>query len=62
MADCDRHLREYLQHREDRSEGASLPIEKHKGLRLCPDNRISGDKIIGKCRLPNNNRATIALR
>jgi len=31
-------------------------------LRLCPDNRISGDKIIGRGRLPTNNRATIALR
>lgn len=31
-------------------------------LRLCPDNRISGDKIIGKGRLPTNNRATTALR
>ncbi len=31
-------------------------------LRLCPDNRISGDKIIGKGRLPTNNRATSALR
>jgi len=31
-------------------------------LRLCPDNKISGDKIIGKGRLPTNNRATNALR
>jgi len=31
-------------------------------LRLCPDNRISGDKIIGKGRLPTNNRVTNALR
>ena len=31
-------------------------------LRLCPDNIISGDKIIGKGRLPTNNRATSALR
>lgn len=31
-------------------------------LRLCPDNRISGDKIIGHGRLPTNNRATIALK
>src|SRR5260370_6295670 len=31
-------------------------------LRLCPDNRISGDKIIGRGRLPTNNRATIALK
>ena len=30
-------------------------------LRLCPDNRISGEKIIGKGRLRTNNRATIAL-
>lgn len=31
-------------------------------LRLCPDNRISGDKVIGKGRLPTNNRVTIALK
>ena len=31
-------------------------------LRLCPDNRISGNKIIGKGRLPTTNRASIALR
>jgi transposase len=31
-------------------------------LRLSPDNRISGDKIIGKGRLPTNHRASIALR
>src|SRR5256714_14655830 len=31
-------------------------------LRLCPDNRISGEKIIGKRRLPTNNRITIALK
>src|SRR3984893_1012308 len=31
-------------------------------LRLCPDNRISGDKIIGKGRLPTNNRVTNALK
>jgi transposase len=31
-------------------------------LRLCPDNKISGEKIIGKGRLPTNNRATIALK
>jgi hypothetical protein len=31
-------------------------------LRLCPDKRISGDKIIGKGRLPTNNRVTIALK
>jgi transposase len=26
-------------------------------LRLCPDNRISGNKVLGKGRLPTNNRA-----
>jgi transposase len=31
-------------------------------LRLCPDNRISGNKVIGKGRLPTNNRVTIALK
>jgi transposase len=31
-------------------------------LRLCPDNRISGDKIIGKGRLPTNNRLTTAFK
>lgn len=31
-------------------------------LRLCPDNRISGDKIIGKRRLPTNNRINVALK
>jgi transposase len=31
-------------------------------LRLCPDNRISGDKIIGKGRLPTNNRVSMALK
>ena len=30
-------------------------------LRLCPDNKISGDKVIGKGRLPTNNRVTTAL-
>ena len=122
MAECDRHLQEYLQHRPDRSQGATLPEEKRKArgkkkkgnspgfdlraelfrmvgadltlidsidgmtamtilseagwdmskwktenhfvswLRLCPDNRISGDKIIGKGRLPTNNRVTLALK
>jgi hypothetical protein len=40
------------------------PDEKHfvSWLPLCPDNRISGNKIIGKGRLPTNNRACIALR
>src|ERR1700674_2478533 len=31
-------------------------------LRLCPDNRISGERIIGKGRLPTNNRVSIALK
>jgi transposase len=31
-------------------------------LRLCPDNRISGDKIVGKGRLPTNNPISIALK
>jgi transposase len=31
-------------------------------LRLCPDNRISSDKIIGKGRLPTNNRVSTALK
>jgi transposase len=122
MAECDRRLEQYLQQREDRSQGACLPEEKRKErlkkkkgnkpqfglradlfrmtgtdltqidgidvmtattilseagwdmskwktedhfvswLRLCPDNRISGDKIIGKGRLPTNNRISIALK
>src|ERR1700680_1551149 len=122
MAACDEQLKQYLQQREDRRQGASLPEETRKGrlkkkkgnapqfnlradlfrmtgtdltqidgvdvmtattilseagwdmskwetenhfvswLRLCPDNRISGDKIIGKGRLPTHNRISIALR
>jgi len=31
-------------------------------LKLCPNNKISGGKIIGKDRMPTNNRATTALR
>ncbi len=31
-------------------------------LRLCPDNKISGDKIIGKGRLPTNNRVSTAFK
>jgi transposase len=123
MAECDGRLKQYLQQRNDRSQGASLPEEKRKErlrkkkkenapafdlraelfrmtgtdlsqidgidattamaiisetgwdmskwkteghfvswLRLCPDNRISGDKIIGKGRLPTKNRATLALK
>jgi len=122
MAECDQQLQQYLQQREDRSQGASLPEETRKGrlqkkkkgkpqfdlraelfrlsgtdltridgldvltattvlseagsdmnkwadenhfvswLRLCPDNRISGDKVMGKGRLPTNNRASTALK
>ncbi len=122
MAECDQRLQQYLQQREDRSQGAPLPEEKRKGrlkkkkgnapqfdlrtelfrmtgtdltqidsidvmtattilseagwdiskwetedhfvswLRLCPDNRISGEKIIGRGRLPTKNRASIALK
>ena len=122
MAACDQQLEQYLQQREDQSQGASLPEERRKArlkkkkgnapqfelraelfrmtgtdltqidgidvmtattilseagsdmskwetedhfvswLRLCPDNRISGERIIGKRRLPTNNRTTIALK
>jgi len=122
MAECDRQLDQYLEQREDRSHGASLPEEKRKDrlkkkkgnkpqfdlrlglfrltgtdltridsidvmtattviseagwdmskwetenhfvswLRLCPDNHISGDKVIGKGRLPTNNPISIALK
>src|SRR5208337_4584621 len=31
-------------------------------LRLCPDNRISGNKVIGKGRLPTNNPLNVALK
>lgn len=31
MAACDRQLQQYLQQREDRSRGASLPEEMRKG-------------------------------
>src|SRR5215469_12397907 len=31
MADCDRQLNQYLEQREDRSRGTSLPEEKRKG-------------------------------
>jgi transposase len=33
MAECDRHLQEYLQHRADRSQDASLAVEKRKERR-----------------------------
>ena len=123
IAECDRQLEQYLQQREDRSQGAPLPEEKRKErlrkkkkgnapqfdlrealfrmtgtdltqidsidvvtattiiseagwdmskwktedhfvswLRLCPDNRISGNKVIGKGRLPTNNPVSIALK
>jgi transposase len=122
MLECDQQVEQYLQQREDRSQGAPLPEEKRKGrlkkkkgnapqfdlrgelfrmtgadltqidsidvmtattilsevgwdmgkwetedhfvswLRLCPDNRVSGDKIIGKGRLPTKNRVSIALK
>jgi transposase len=122
MAECDRQLAQYLQQKEDRSQGAPLPEEKRKErlrkkkgnkprfdlrerlfrmtgtdltridsidvmtgttiiseagydmskwktenhfvswLRLCPDNRISGNKVIGKGRLPTNNPISIALK
>jgi hypothetical protein len=40
------------------------PTEHHfvSWLRLCPDNRISGDKVIGKGRLPINNWLSVALK
>jgi transposase len=122
MAECDRQLKQYLQQRQDRSQGACLPVEKRKErlrkkkgnapqfdmrldlfrmtgtdltqidgidvmtattilseagwdmskwetedhfvswLRLCPNNRITGGKIIGKGRLPTNNRITTTLK
>lgn len=31
-------------------------------LKLCPDNKVSGNKVIGKGRMPTNNRATSALK
>jgi transposase len=122
MAACDEQLQQYLQQREDRSQGVPLPEEKRKGrlkkkkgnapqfdlraelfrmtgtdltqidaidvvtattifseagwdmskwesenhfvswLRLCPDNRTSGEKVVGKGRLPTNNRIHVALK
>jgi len=40
------------------------PSEDHfvSWLRLCPDNRISGGRVIGKGRLPTNNRLSVAFR
>jgi len=40
------------------------PSEDHFGfwLRLSPDNRVSGDRVIGKGRLPTNNRLNVVLR
>ena len=122
MAECDARLEEYLNEREDRSGGASLPEEKRKGrlkkkkgnapmfnlrealfrmsgtdltqidgvdvmtamtilseagwdmskwatedhfvswLRLSPENRISGGRVIGKGHLPTNNRLALAFK
>jgi transposase len=122
IAECDGQLQQYLNQREDRSAGTSLPEEQRKErlrkkkenkpqfdlraelfhmtgtdltqiygidvrtaatviseagwdmskwrtddhfvswLRLCPDSRVSGDKVIGKGRLPTNNRLTVALK
>jgi transposase len=122
MADCDAQLQQYFQEHPDRTEGAPLAEETHKGrrrrkrgntplfdlrqglfrltgvdltrldgvdvmtattivseagwdmtrwrtedhfvswLRLCPDNRISGDRVIGKGRLPTQNRLNTAFR
>ena len=122
MAECDRHLQQYLQKIKDGNPSATLPeetrrerLKKKKGnkphfdlrqerfrmagadltqidsidgmtamtilseagwnmskwktehhfvswLRLCPDNKISGDRIVGKGRLPINNRATLAFK
>src|SRR6266849_5394579 len=40
------------------------PTEHHfvSWLRLCPDNRVSADKVIGKRRLPMNNRLSVAFK
>lgn len=40
------------------------PTEDHfvSWLRLCPDNQVSGDRVIGKGRLPTSNRLTVALK
>jgi transposase len=40
------------------------PSEHHfvSWLRLSPDNRVSGDRVIGKGRLPTNNRLNVILR
>ncbi len=40
------------------------PTEHHfvSWLRLCPDNRVSGDRVIGKKRLPTRNRLTVAFK
>jgi transposase len=40
------------------------PDEDHFAgwLRLCPDNRVSADRVIGKGRLPTHNRLNVALR
>ena len=121
MTECDRQLNQYLEQREDRSHGASLPEEKRKGrltkkrgnkpqfdlrtglfrltgtdltridsidvmtattvlsetgydmskwgtenhfvswLSLCPDNRISGDRVLRRGTRRVINRAATAL-
>jgi transposase len=40
------------------------PSEDHfvSWLRLSPDNRVSGDRVIGKGRMPTNNRLNVTLR
>jgi transposase len=122
IGECDQQLQAFLDKREDRSGGASLPEEKRKHrrkkkrgnapqfdmrealfrmtgvdvsqidgidvqtattivseagfdmskwktekhfvswLRLAPDNRVSGDRVIGKGRMPTNNRLSTALK
>jgi transposase len=46
------------------SDMSTWETERHfvSWLRLCPDNRISGNKVIGKGRLPTSNRITNALK
>jgi hypothetical protein len=44
------------------TKGCQQRVVSSPSLRLGPDNRISGDKLIGKGRLPTNNQLTIALK
>jgi transposase len=48
----------------DMSKWQTEQTEHHfvSWLRLCPDNKVSGDKIADKGRLPTNNRITNALK